>query len=384
MEPKKTSRTRVVPGKVVADGLAGPGSGVLEVACWTPGKGESSGGVELRLGNYNHANEGRGDGYEELFVRYYIKFDGSYRGVANHGANLGGRDVSRPGSAWAGQAAIRDIASRGYFYSGLQPYGKNDSRELEMGFYNYHLDKHDQWGDEYPVQKHVPIRVGQWHCVERHLKLNSVTAAGEANTDGLEELWVDGQLSIQKAVRFRRTQKLRITFFSLGTYYHGLPKDYDAAHPITVYFDNLVIARKYIGPIAGKAAAPTEGACWSWSKARPQDGCEEKNLGCWATCGVSRFPGSGCRRAGREEAGACRAAVETEGGLAGRRRSSDGRFLLGRGRVPALYLQSRLQAQGGLRVHQPQLPADPQKRSQRPDVVIQGCEGLTNSKETTQ
>ncbi len=260
MEPKKTGRTRVVPGKVVADGLAGPGSGVLEVACWTPGKGESSGGMELRLGNYNHANEGRGDGYEELFVRYYIKFDGSYRGVANHGANLGGRDVSRPGSAWAGQAAIRDIASRGYFYSGLQPYGKNDSRELEMGFYSYHLDKHDQWGDEYPVQKHVPIRVGQWHCVERHLKLNSVTAAGEANTDGLEELWVDGQLSIQKAVRFRRTQKLRITFFSLGTYYHGLPKDYDAAHPITVYFDNLVIARKYIGPIAGKAAAPTEGA----------------------------------------------------------------------------------------------------------------------------
>lgn len=251
-EEKKISRTRVVPGKVAADGLSGPGAGVLEVACWTPGNVQSSGGVSLKLGNYEHANEGRGDGYEELFVRYYIKFGDTYRGVANHGANLGGRDLTRPNSAWAGQAAIRDIASRGYFYSGLQPYGKNDSREVEMGFYSYHLDKRDQWGDSYEVQKHIPIQVGQWHCVERHMKLNSVTAAGEANTDGIEELWVDGQLSIRKAVRFRRTPNLRITFFSLGMYYHNLPKDYDAEHPITVYFDNLVIARQYVGPIGGK------------------------------------------------------------------------------------------------------------------------------------
>ncbi len=253
LRKNNVSRTHVVPGKVAADG---PGAGVLEIACWTPGSGSQAGGLSLKLGNYDHAGEGRGDGYEELFVRYYIKFDDNYRGVANHGANLGGRDLSRPGSAWVGMAAIRDPASRGYFYSGLQPYGKNDSRELEMGFYSYHLDKKHQWGENYEVQKRIPIRVGGWHCVERHMKLNSVTTAGEANADGIEELWVDGQLTIHNAaVRFRRTAKLRITFFSLETYYHGLPKAYDASHPIKVFFDNLVIARKYIGPIAGKATA---------------------------------------------------------------------------------------------------------------------------------
>jgi hypothetical protein len=245
----------VVPGKVVGEGLAGPGNGVLEVACWSMGRGEASGGVTLKLGNYENANEGRGDGYDELFVRYYIKFDDKFRGMPNHGANLGGRDVSRPGSAWAGQAAIRDIASRGYFYSGLQPYGENGSRELEMGFYSYHLDKYDQWGDSYEVQKHIPIKVGEWHCVERHMKLNSVSADGKANMDGVEELWVDGQLSIHKAVRFRKTPVLRITFFALGMYYHALPKEYDAEHPIKVYFDNLVIAREYIGPLGGKGVA---------------------------------------------------------------------------------------------------------------------------------
>lgn len=259
MHKNQVSRTRVVPGKVVADGLAGPGAGVLEIACWTPGSGSQTGGLTLKLGNYDHAGEGRGDGYEELFVRYYLRFDETYRGVANHGANLGGRDVSRPGSAWVGMAAIRDPASRGYFYSGLQPYGKNDSRELEMGFYSYHLDKRDQWGANYEVRRHVPIRVGGWHCVERHMKLNSVAAAGEANADGIEELWVDGQLTIRNAaVRFRRTPKLRITYFTLETYYHGLPKDYDVSHPIKVFYDNLVIARAYIGPLGGEA--PTSAA----------------------------------------------------------------------------------------------------------------------------
>ncbi len=254
------SRTHGVPGKVTtparrgqetrAEQSPGPGAGVLEIACWTEGTGSQVGGLSRKLGNYNHANERLGDGYDEIYVRYYLKFDEDYRGVQNHGANLGGRDVTRPDAAWVGMAAVRDVSSRGYFYSGLQPYGKLGSREVEMGFYSYHLDKKTQWGENYPIQKHVPIQVGQWHCVERHTKLNSVgTGPDPANADGVEELWVDGELSIRKAnVRFRRVPQLRITLFSLETYYHGLPKEFDAAHPIKVYFDNLVMARQYVGP----------------------------------------------------------------------------------------------------------------------------------------
>jgi len=57
-------------------------------------------------------------------------------------------------------AAIRDVSSRGYFYSGLQPYGKLGSQEVEMGFYSYHLDKKGPWGENYEIQKRIPIRVG--------------------------------------------------------------------------------------------------------------------------------------------------------------------------------------------------------------------------------
>ena len=221
------SRTHVVPGKVDIRGSTGPGEKILEIACWTPGSGSQSGGLSFKLGNYNHGNEGLGDGYEELFIRYYVKFDEDYRAVRNHGANLGGRDVTRRDAAWVGMAGIRDVSTRGYFYSGVQPRGKQGGRELEMGFYSYHLDKRGPWGENYEVKKQIPIKVGTWHCVERHMKLNSIdpTKTDPANADGIEQLWIDGQLAIRnEGVRFRRVPQLRITFFSLETYYHGLPE----------------------------------------------------------------------------------------------------------------------------------------------------------------
>ncbi len=245
------SRTRVVPGKVTVDGVQGAGRGVLQIACWTEGSGSQSGGLSLKLGNYNHRNEGLGDGHDELYIRYYVKFDEDYRAVRNHGANLGGRDVMRGDAAWVGMAGIRDVSTRGYFYSGVQPRGELGKRQLEIGFYSYHLDKKGPWGENYPVQKKILIQPGTWHCIQRHMKLNSVDPSrpDPAVADGIEELWIDGELTIRKeGVRFRRAGHLRITFFSLETYYHGLPKNYDRTHPIRVCFDNVVIARKYIGP----------------------------------------------------------------------------------------------------------------------------------------
>lgn len=247
----KVSRTRVIPGKVTVGGSHGVGRGVLQIACWTEGSGSQSGGLSLKLGNYNHRNEGLGDGHDELYVRYHVKFDEDYRAVRNHGANLGGRDVTRNDAAWVGMAGIRDVSTRGYFYSGVQARGESGSRPLEIGFYSYHLDKKGPWGENYPVHKKTPIAPGTWHCIERHMKLNSVDPSkpDPAVADGIEELWVDGERTIRKeGVRFRRAGHLRITLFSQETYYHGLPKNYDRAHPIRVYFDNVVIARKYIGP----------------------------------------------------------------------------------------------------------------------------------------
>jgi hypothetical protein len=42
---------------------------------------------------------------------------------------------------------------------------------------------------------------------------------------------------------------LRITYFALESWYPNLPADFTAERPLKVYYDNLVIARKYIGPV---------------------------------------------------------------------------------------------------------------------------------------
>ena len=246
-----TSRTRAIPGNVLIDGREGPGEHILEIACWHAPDRSQTGGLSLKLGNYNNANEGLGEGYDELHVRHYIRFDEDYRGVRNHGSNLGGRDLTMGNPAWVGMAGIRDVASRGYFYSGLQPYAERGSREFEMGFYSYHIDKPGPWGDRYEVQNPIPVDAGKWYCVERHMKLNSVDpATGEARKDGVEELWVDGRLSIRReALRFRKSPSLKITLYTLETYYHGLPEEFGRSNPIQVHYDNVVIARDYIGPM---------------------------------------------------------------------------------------------------------------------------------------
>ena len=246
---RETNRISVVSGQAAQANGTGPGKFVLELACWQ--KPDSSGGAGLTklLGNYDDANQGLGPGYDEVYVRYYQRFDKNYTpGVRNHGSLLGGRDLTRPNSRWVGMADTRDVAAQGYYSACLQPYGGRGRKPFHWGFYSYHCDKPGRWGDYFEPVKMARIQVGRWYCLEWHLKLNSVDPL---KADAVEELWVDGELSIRKTdLRYRKVPQLKITMFSLGTYYHpGLPEKYTAQNPIKVYYDNLVIARKPIGPV---------------------------------------------------------------------------------------------------------------------------------------
>lgn len=248
----RSGHARVIPAVTHPPGGVGAAGHVLEIACWKNGEATQVAGLAFKLGDYDHPGEGRGPGYEEVFLRFYARFDEDYRVVSNHGINLGGRDVARPDAGWVGQAGIHDPSELGYFFSGLQPYGIDGDRRLEWGFYSYHLDKPDQWGHEYWPQRAITIRVGTWHCVERRMRLNSVDPARRdpALADGVEELWVDGVPSIRRTdLRFRRVPHLRITRLNLETFYFGLPARYDRAHPIKIHIDHVVLARRYIGPL---------------------------------------------------------------------------------------------------------------------------------------
>jgi hypothetical protein len=237
-------QTLAVAGAVSVAGKEIPGVNVLMLACWNGSP--NTAGLRKHLGNYRNQQEGKGKGYEEIFIRYYQKLDASYKPERNHGSNLGGRDLTQPGSWSVGRADTRDVAAQGYFFSGLQPYDIR-RQQLYWGFYSYHMDKPDQWGDSYrpKPEERKAIEVGRWYCLERHMKLNSVEPL---KADGLEELWVDGELAIRReGLRFRRVPELRITVFELEVYYHGLPKTYTEEKSAKVYFDNVVVATERIG-----------------------------------------------------------------------------------------------------------------------------------------
>ncbi len=235
-----------VPGRITIGDREASGKNVLLLACWKGGE-QTSGHVKL-IGNYRSRSDGKGFGHEEVCVRYYQKLDLRATAVQNHGANLGGRDVTRPGSWFVGQAGTRDVAGQGYFFSGLQPYPDVD--RMFWGLYSYHMDKPTQWGDDYkprPEEK-VTVQPGRWYCLERRMRLNAVDKA-----DGLEELWVDGKLVLRReGLKFRRVPELKIACFNLEVYYHNLPDRYTEDAPIKAYFDNLVIATERIGPLVAK------------------------------------------------------------------------------------------------------------------------------------
>jgi hypothetical protein len=237
-------QTRVMPGKLLIGKQEQPGSNVLMLACWNGSP--NSAGLRKHLGTYRSTAKGLGPGFEEIYVRYYQRLDENYTPERNHGANLGGRDLTRPGSWWSGMANTTDVASHGYFYSGLQPYTGRDQR-LFWGFYCYHLDKPTPWGDDYKPSsgERKSIDIGRWYCLERHLKLNSVDPM---KSDGAEELWVDGELAVRRAgLRFRKVPEVRITVFELEVYYHGLPEKFTVQSPIKVYYDHIVVAKERIG-----------------------------------------------------------------------------------------------------------------------------------------
>jgi hypothetical protein len=81
----------------------------------------------------------------------------------------------------------------------------------------------------------------RWYAVEQYVKLNNPEAH-----DGIFRAWVDGQQVMEKtAIQFRRTQELKIESIWMNVYFGGVaptPKD------MTLYIDNVVVARKYIGP----------------------------------------------------------------------------------------------------------------------------------------
>ena len=202
-------------------------------------------------------------GADAVYARFYVKFSPDYQ-YNHHFAWLGANQRTNKWSAF-GKAGLKPDGT--YYSTGMEPWfawGKNPSPG-EVNLYTYSLDMEPDrkmnkfWGNGFfppgpgkgtPAGKDRVIPpLGQWQCWEFMIQAN--TAPDKA--DGKQAMWVDGKpIGEFTGIRWRNDMDLKVNCFWLNHY------GYDEGDPTkqywkdsqSVWFDDVVVARRYIGPIA--------------------------------------------------------------------------------------------------------------------------------------
>lgn len=183
---------------------------------------------------------------EEIYFRYYLKFDPDWK-HATSGGKLPGFSGTYGKAGWGGRPVNGSDgwSARGLFET------RNGADSTAIGFYCYHADMKGKYGNHWAFQPRLAH--GRWYCVELYCKLNTPGRDGQpGRNDGILRGWIDGALAFEKTdIRFRDVERLRIEDVWVNVYHGGatpVPRE-----DIHLYLDNLVIARKPIGPGVGTA-----------------------------------------------------------------------------------------------------------------------------------
>jgi predicted amidohydrolase len=215
---------------------------------------------------------------DKLHARFYVKF-AEDAGYTHHFVALGGH---HPPSNWPHPKAGERPNGDDRIYIGIEPHGGRDLPPPgAWSFYNYwHEMKKSAdgryWGNA--IRPETPLQTprGRWQCVEVMARLNSAPDAA----DGELALWLDGDrvMNIAKGTRrgpwsgmgfglpkeggepfegfrWRTSRDLQLNWFWLLHYVTEAAVrrngQADPARPCRVWFDDVVVATEYIGPIQG-------------------------------------------------------------------------------------------------------------------------------------
>lgn len=198
---------------------------------------------------------------EVVFIRYYTKFDaGHYSVQSNHNGAGIQANYCCPGVPANGSNK---------FYVGLEN-SRGSTAEASPGpshLYIYHPEQRSQWGDHWypdgtvspytylpgdfgpdfvPRPNYTPA-LDRWHAVEFMVKNNT-----PGQRDGRIAFWVDGVLIADyPSVRLRDIDTLDIDKVSLSFHING-----DTPRENYKWYDNVVVARSYIGPLVSGPTPP--------------------------------------------------------------------------------------------------------------------------------
>ena len=188
---------------------------------------------------------------DALFIRFYTRFDAGCDYV-HHFVTLRANKGLRGGDKWSGfgQAGIKPEGTE-RFSTAIEPWG-NWGKFPPPGRWNFYSYWHEMtvsgdgkyWGNSFGVPDAPVIPKERWICVEFMLKHNT-----PGQPDGEQAFWIDGKLTGHwKGINWRKSPTLKANALTLESYI----TDRWTKNPVNVVsFDNVVIAREYIGP-AGK------------------------------------------------------------------------------------------------------------------------------------
>ncbi len=181
---------------------------------------------------------------EEIYFRYYLRLADTWNG-ALEGGKLPGISGTYDRGGWGGRKSdgYNGWSARGEFWR--MPGPGNPLRDrVPVGNYGYHAQMQDFWGDPWYWSRHMLglLERNRWYAIEQYVKLNT-----PGRSDGILRAWVDGHLAFEKTdIRYRDTDALKIEMVWMNVYHGGGNPAPQTAH---LFIDNVVIARKYIGPM---------------------------------------------------------------------------------------------------------------------------------------
>jgi hypothetical protein len=224
-------------------------------------------------------------GSDKLHARFYVKFDPDCAPIHHFGTHLGGYNPPTP---WPQGGAGQRPAGDKTFTVGVEPFG----RDWVWDFYTYWCEmrgsppRGQTWGNTFVRDPKLKVERGRWVCVEFMVKVNDV-----GDTNGELALWIDGkqvshlgkgfpkgkwvydkflpgeggegvrwsdarggpeQFAVPdggapfEGFRWRTAKELNLNYVWLYAYITRAAE----GHVSRVWFDDVVIATEYIGPLA--------------------------------------------------------------------------------------------------------------------------------------
>jgi hypothetical protein len=188
---------------------------------------------------------------DRLFIRFYTKFDPDCDYV-HHFCTLRANKSLQGTDRWSGFGGAGERpAGDERFSTAIEPWG-NWGQWSPPGRWNFYSYWHTMtaspdgkyWGNGIRPNSQPDIQRGEWICVEFMIGHNT-----PGRNDGEQAYWIDGELRGHwSGFNWRSSPTLFANAFTLESY---VTDRWTQNAENIVYFDNVVIAREYIGPSGG-------------------------------------------------------------------------------------------------------------------------------------